>query len=422
MANNTKTKRAGLSGGKIFVSYRREDAADIAGRIRDWLVQVGHIPQANVFMDVTAILPGEDFMQVVDRAIAQCRTMFVVISPSWIGQVNSSPGAYVRLEVEAALRHQLRVIPLLVGGAKMPDASDMPESLRPLKALNARAVRPEDFDYDMQVVGRAIGVKRPQGLRGWQIAVSALVLSALCLGVLAVVPGNPVSQAFNSPSAIPTSTPVPPTSTPNNPYGVLDASLVLDDPLVDNSLGNQWSLPSDPAANCSFGSGGLHCFAQPRNSAASLPTATRFTSQDLHNVIFQVSAAFSQYYVDDAQFYDKSEFWLQVRAGNDIGYIVRFTSDGYYLLESAASNSGNILAQGPAIGFQTGNALNTISLEVQDTTLSLYVNFHLLTTVTDSVVKGSGNIVMAAAGPGDNSPQTEVTEVVFSQALVWVLP
>src|SRR5215469_11834364 len=88
---------------KIFISYRREDAADVAGRIRDWLVQTRRIARDDIFMDVTAILPGADFMKVITDTLRQCRAVIVVISPSWLKQVNSPDTSYVRAEAEIAL-------------------------------------------------------------------------------------------------------------------------------------------------------------------------------------------------------------------------------------------------------------------------------------------------------------------------------
>src|SRR5258706_15381252 len=100
---------------KVFISYRREDAADIAGRIRDWLIKTWHLSKENVFMDVTGIPAGADFMQVIDHQIAQCQAMIIVISPSWLAQLNRPGASYVRQEAEAALRHPLKVIPIAVG-------------------------------------------------------------------------------------------------------------------------------------------------------------------------------------------------------------------------------------------------------------------------------------------------------------------
>jgi hypothetical protein len=150
------------AGNRIFISYRREDASDIAGRIHDWLSQ--RLPQGEVFMDVTAIQLGADFVQVIDQAIRQCRAMIIVISPSWLAEINA-PTSYVRAEVEAALRFpHLLVLPVLVGGATMPIAAQLPPGLQMLARRNAGVVRSgRGFEPDMQDVGAALGlaVTRP---------------------------------------------------------------------------------------------------------------------------------------------------------------------------------------------------------------------------------------------------------------------
>lgn len=206
---------------KVFISYRREDAADVAGRIRDWLVQNWHIPRDNVFMDVTTILPGADFAQVIDQAIAQCQAMIVVMSPSWKAHVNAPGNSFPRLEAETALRRNLLVIPVLVGGMPIPTAEQLPESLRPLLRRNIRPLRADSFDYDMEWVRRALGVKKVARVSAIT-AITALLLVSLSLGMLSQVPqGNPVYRAFHQPASTapasgPTATPSPPPLAPQS--------------------------------------------------------------------------------------------------------------------------------------------------------------------------------------------------------------
>lgn len=185
---------------KIFISYRREDAADAAGRIRDWLVQERRVAKDDVFMDVTAILPGANFMHVIEEKIGQCTAMIVVISPSWLAQINAPVGTYLRAEAEAALRHNLLVIPVLVGGVQMPAAESLPASLRSLTWRNAKQIRPDSFDYDMDFVRKALGIKA--GVRvAWTAAISALLLVGLTLGIFSQVPvGNPIWALVHPPS------------------------------------------------------------------------------------------------------------------------------------------------------------------------------------------------------------------------------
>lgn len=197
---------------KIFISYRREDAADVAGRIRDWLAQERRVAKDDVIMDVTAILPGADFMRVIEEQIGQCKAMIVVISPSWLAQINTPAGVYLRAESEAALRRNLLLIPVLVGGTQMPTAESLPASLRSLTQRNAKQIRPDSFDYDMDFVRKALGIKAGARVAGIAV-VAALLLVGLTLGVLSQAGQKPPQWPFgNAPD--PTATVTTPAATP----------------------------------------------------------------------------------------------------------------------------------------------------------------------------------------------------------------
>jgi hypothetical protein len=115
MATTTKLR-------KIFISYRREDAADAAGRIRDWLVQTKGIAREDVFVDVEAILPGADFAHVIEHAIDQCKAVIVIISPSWIAQVAEN------FRISSASR-STRMAPMPTSSAKRIVAAPAPASI-----------------------------------------------------------------------------------------------------------------------------------------------------------------------------------------------------------------------------------------------------------------------------------------------------
>jgi TIR domain-containing protein len=130
------------SGLRIFVSYRHEDAPAQAGRITDNLV--ARFGQPNVFMDVDAIDPGLDFRVVLKNAIQSCDVLIAVIGREWLSTKDTqgtrrldNPNDYVRLEIEAALEREIRVIPLLVDGARIPEPDEVPSSLVPLCFRNA---------------------------------------------------------------------------------------------------------------------------------------------------------------------------------------------------------------------------------------------------------------------------------------------
>ena len=116
---------------KILISYRREDSADVTGRIYDRLIQ--QYGREAVFMDVDSIPPGVDFRIYLDELVAKCEVFLAVIGRDWIQHLSSAgrtrlddPGDFVRFEIESALKRQIPVIPVLVSGATIPPAERLP--------------------------------------------------------------------------------------------------------------------------------------------------------------------------------------------------------------------------------------------------------------------------------------------------------
>jgi hypothetical protein len=139
--------------GRIFVSYRREDSAYPAGWLCERLTE--HFGQGQVFKDVDSIELGEDFVEAISRAVASCDVLLAVIGADWLDVTDAEgrrrlddPEDFVRVEIEAGLRRDVRVIPILVDGARMPRAAELPPSLSPLVRRHALELSPNRFDYD----------------------------------------------------------------------------------------------------------------------------------------------------------------------------------------------------------------------------------------------------------------------------------
>ncbi|MDH4097694.1 MAG: SUMF1/EgtB/PvdO family nonheme iron enzyme [Nitrospira sp.] len=140
---------------KILISYRREDSADVTGRIYDRLVvQFG---REAVFKDVDSMPYGVDFRKYLDEQVAKCGVFLAVIERNWMkvkGRKGKSrleePGDFVRIEVESALKRDIPIIPVLVGGASIPPADRLPASIQDLSYRHGTVVRPDpDFHRDM---------------------------------------------------------------------------------------------------------------------------------------------------------------------------------------------------------------------------------------------------------------------------------
>lgn len=155
----------------VFISYRRQDSQSAAGRLADHLKE--HL-RAPVFRDVETIEPGVDFVEAIERALASCAVMLVVIGPRWLSATDAAgrrrlddPNDYTRLEVGTALKRNVRVIPVLVEGAVMPDAEGLPEELKPLARRNAIELSDKRWEYDVsQLVETVHKVLGDVGLAG----------------------------------------------------------------------------------------------------------------------------------------------------------------------------------------------------------------------------------------------------------------
>jgi hypothetical protein len=145
---------------KITISYRRDDSMDITGRIFDRLTS--HYGRETVFRDIDNIPPGRDFRAHIRASIDESNVLMVVVGPHWMGRdPKGQPRIqadtdYVRIEVEAALNRHIAVIPLLVGGAAMPDPGQLPENIRDLAYQTAVEIDSgRDFDHHMSGLIRA---------------------------------------------------------------------------------------------------------------------------------------------------------------------------------------------------------------------------------------------------------------------------
>lgn len=150
----------------IFISYRRSDSQAAAGRLHDRLAQ--HFSDGEVFLDVEAIEPGVDFVASLSEQLSTCEALIAVIGPDWLatqGRHGSrkldDPEDYVRLELEAAIARDIRVIPVLVDGATMPTPDELPPGLQPLARRNAVILAHHRFTDDCDQL--AAFIKRTLG-------------------------------------------------------------------------------------------------------------------------------------------------------------------------------------------------------------------------------------------------------------------
>lgn len=152
---------------RIFISYRRDDSGYIAGMLAERLEAV--FGTDSVFIDVDAIPLGVDFREYLNQAVAKSELMLALMGNEWLNVKNAQglrrlddPADFVRIEIEAALKRQIPVVPVLLEQARMPLEAELPPSLQPLAFRNAAEIRSgRDLNYHIEQLIR--GIKNQYG-------------------------------------------------------------------------------------------------------------------------------------------------------------------------------------------------------------------------------------------------------------------
>jgi uncharacterized membrane protein YhaH (DUF805 family) len=145
----------------IFINYRRQTNAAAAGRLFDQLAL--HFDRSQLFMDVDGIELGVDFVKTLQEQVARCSVFLVVIGQGWADIRNADgkrrlddPDDYVRLEVQAALRRDIRIVPILVDDASMPRPNELPAEIRDLSRRHAFELAHHRFAADVAELARSL--------------------------------------------------------------------------------------------------------------------------------------------------------------------------------------------------------------------------------------------------------------------------
>lgn len=219
----------------IFVCYRREDASGHAGRLFDRLA--AHFGKDRIFMDIDTIDYGLDFQNVIEDAVGSCEILLAIIGRHWLTISDGKsrrldrPDDFIRLEIVAALNRDIRVIPVLVQSATMPQTDDLPDDMVRLTRRQAIELGETGFHDDVngliKTIERVLSQKgdryKPRqqtrrvatrnSSRAMLIA-AAITLGMIALGLaiwafstLLINNKSPKSEVLNNPPTLPTQTP-----------------------------------------------------------------------------------------------------------------------------------------------------------------------------------------------------------------------
>lgn len=170
---------------RIFISYRRDDtASDMTDRLYERLVRRWG---RRVFMDIDSLVGGDLFAKAIEENLQNCAVVLVMIGRYWTSLTDKhgarridDPGDYPRMEVAAALRRGIRVIPVIVGNVPLPTLEELPEELMGLLERQVVRISRERFDADVQRLITAVACEMPtkswRDLPGRGIAAALLVV------------------------------------------------------------------------------------------------------------------------------------------------------------------------------------------------------------------------------------------------------
>src|SRR5262249_43812130 len=143
---------------KIFISYRRDDASAHSQGICQYLQRV--FGDKNVFIDVD-MQAGAKFPEVLEHRLMECKVLLALIGPHWLDARDDAgnrrldaPNDWVRLEIARALKRQITVIPVCVGGADLPKKAALPEDIQGLVDHQSATVTINGFRNEMAGLAR----------------------------------------------------------------------------------------------------------------------------------------------------------------------------------------------------------------------------------------------------------------------------
>jgi len=175
--------------GRVFLSYRRQDAQWFAGRLADSLA--AYFGDKRVFRDIEGIAGGADFAAVISESLTSSDAVIVVIGKDWVNARDDQGNRrldnaddWVAQELVAAMSKGLPVFPVLVEDTQMPRADELPQSLRPLARYNAISVSDSRWEGDTARLAKIVSLDIPS-VTERRLQLQSLVISTLL--VLAMV-------------------------------------------------------------------------------------------------------------------------------------------------------------------------------------------------------------------------------------------
>ena len=183
----------GKAPGRIFINYRRDDVAGVAGRLSDSLGR--YFGDGRVFRDVDGIDAGANFEEVLKTTTQSADAMIVLIGRHWATVADAQgrprlhdPDDWVAREIAAALTKNIPVYPVLIESAQMPRADELPASLQLLVRHNAISISDHRWSSDVTRLAKIVAIDIPgsaaeRTLQWLRVVISTALFAAVALTV-----------------------------------------------------------------------------------------------------------------------------------------------------------------------------------------------------------------------------------------------
>jgi hypothetical protein len=114
-------------------------------------------------MDVEGVPAGMDFIEHIKEKVSVCDVFLAIIGPNWLNARDEmgnrrleTPDDLVAVEIAAALKRNIPVVPVTVDGARPPRADELPDDIKTLARRHAVEIRTNHFRRDAQALTDAI--------------------------------------------------------------------------------------------------------------------------------------------------------------------------------------------------------------------------------------------------------------------------
>ena len=152
MVDHSQESRSEVpTGVTIAISYRHSDTKDIATQIYTRLS--ASYGRDAILFDIENIPLAVDFRRYIDRTLEDADVVLAIIGRAWMGNADNSrikdKADFVRLELEAAFRREIPIVPILIDGSTLA-LDELPTSLRELPFRNGIAITSACLDSDLK--------------------------------------------------------------------------------------------------------------------------------------------------------------------------------------------------------------------------------------------------------------------------------